>query len=87
MITEAKSKGLFSGMNILARIFISHVLFVHDVIIFWRDYVDDWKHMFKLFNAFCLAFGMDINKKKYAFYHHRISDDVREEINFAFCYN
>ena len=64
MITKAKLNGFFIGMKLDCAIFISHLLFNDDVIIFVNNSVEEWKYMYKILEILCSASGMEINPEK-----------------------
>ena len=86
MISKSKLEGLFLGMKIVFEIFISHLLFVDDVIFLGKDLVEEWNYMHTILKVLCYASGMELSSKKSVLYRNRISEVVRDHIGFVFNY-
>jgi len=52
----------------LYTLFIYHLLFVNDVLIFGPHSAIEWIAYKDIFNVLCVSFGMKINDSNYSFY-------------------
>ena len=73
-------------MKIASKIFISHLLFIDDVIIFGKYSVEEWNYMHTILKVLCYASGMELSSKKSVLYRNRISEVVRGHIGSVFNY-
>jgi hypothetical protein len=67
MINKAVETGTFKGLKVASGIYISHLLFVDDVLILGAGNIDFWKTLKILLTKFCLATGLSINTHKSGF--------------------
>ena len=76
MIEEAKRKGKIKGIKISARLFLTHLLFVDDVILFGFGSLEEWRAFKDILDTFCEASGMSININKSSFLHNDLGEDI-----------
>ena len=81
MIEEAKKKGKIKGIKILAHLFLTHLLFVDDVILFGFGSLEEWRAFKDILDTFCEASGMSININKSNFLHNDLGEDILRSIN------
>ena len=64
MIHDAQQRGVITGVKITSSLFLTHLLFVDDVLLFGEAIVDEWQQYKQLLDLFCSATGMQINEEK-----------------------
>jgi hypothetical protein len=64
LIDNAKIKGLLRGLKMAPNVFLSHLLFVDDIIIFGVGNVKEFKVIKSILDLYCTTTGMQINKDK-----------------------
>jgi hypothetical protein len=78
-LAHAKSHGLFRGVQISQTIYLSHLLFVDDVLIFCDGQRGDAEALYNLMKLFSRVTGMQINEGKSTL---SVNLMVEGEINF-----
>eukprot|EP00253_Pinus_taeda_P023181 PITA_23181 len=63
IILEKRSGGL-QGLKITEQFYLTHLLFVDDILIFLNGSVRDLTSLNEILNLFCRATGMEINREK-----------------------
>ena len=48
-------------MEVVSSIHLMHLIFVDDVIVFGKNYVEEWKYLHKIQGIFCLSSHMEVN--------------------------
>ena len=69
LIEDAKRNGKVKGIKISSHLFLTHLLFVDDVILFGCGTYEEWIAFKVLLDTFCEASGMCINLEKSCFLH------------------
>ena len=64
LIHDAQQRGVITGVKITSSLFLTHLLFVDDVLLFGEATVDEWQQYKQLLDLFYSATGMQINEKK-----------------------
>jgi len=67
LIGDAKSKGLLKGIKVLDSQYISHILFVDDVLLFRCGNRLELKCYYDILNLFSLASRIEVNPSKSCF--------------------
>lgn len=67
LIHKARRQGFLSGIHVARSLFITHLFFVDDVLLFGRGSRAEWKQYHCILNIFCDAFGLCINGSKSSF--------------------
>jgi hypothetical protein len=76
MLTEARQTRAISGMKILDRVSISHLLFVDNVLCFAQGTQRDLSALKGMLDLFCKATGMQTNMDKSCLLSHNLPDQV-----------
>lgn len=66
-INKEKSEGKIKGINISTSLYITHLLFVDDVLIFGCGSFDEWEVYKDILDYFCEVSGMKISFAKSSF--------------------
>ena len=69
LIEDAKRNGKIKGIKISSHLFLTHLLFVDDVILFGLGTYEEWIAFKVILDTFCEASGMCINLEKSYFLH------------------
>ena len=69
LIEDAKRNGKIKGIKISSHLFLTHLLFIDDVILFGLDSFEEWMAFKVILDTFCEASGMRINMDKSCFLH------------------
>eukprot|EP00253_Pinus_taeda_P008941 PITA_08941 len=64
LISEAKRTGMIKGLEVAANLFITHLLFVDDILLFTNGNLDEVKELKAILDLFMKATGMQINIRK-----------------------
>eukprot|EP00253_Pinus_taeda_P033361 PITA_33361 len=64
LILEAKRTGLIKGLEVAVNLFISHLLFVDDILLFTNGSLNEVKELKNILDLFMKATRMQINLKK-----------------------
>jgi len=64
LISFAKRSGCISGLKIMEHFYLTHLLFVDDILIFINGSVWDTTSLNEILHLFCSAIGMEINRGK-----------------------
>jgi len=83
-ILEAKALGRFKGIQVAPNLYITHLLFVDDVLIFCSGTRGESKILRDMLDLFSKATGMDINVGKSSLISHRLSPREVEDITGHF---
>ena len=68
MIKELTEHGDIVGIEVVASIFIIHLLFVDDILLFGGGTQREWQAIKNALDVFCDATGMSISPNKSQFY-------------------
>lgn len=77
---QAKSNGNVKGIKVSAHHYITHLLFIDDVLLFGIGHIDEWMYYKSIIDLFCLATGMSIGYPKSGFYSINCLVDFHEQI-------
>ena len=69
MIASAKENNLIKGIKVVVTLFITHTLFVDDVLIFGDKKVLEWQHIKSLIDTLYGASGMSISERESVLFH------------------
>eukprot|EP00253_Pinus_taeda_P019083 PITA_19083 len=64
LILEAKRTGLLKGLEVAVNLYISHLLFVDDILLFTNGNLNEMKELKTILDLFMKATGMQINLRK-----------------------
>lgn len=64
LIQKAKREGKVNGVEVAVNMFISHLLFVDDILVFSSGNSNEIKELKNIFDLFLKATGMQINFRK-----------------------
>ena len=64
LIEDAKRNGRIKGIKISSQLFLTHLLFVDDVILFGLGSFEEWMAFKVILDTFCEASSMRINMEK-----------------------
>lgn len=64
MIQKSKREGKIKGIEAAVNLFISHLLFVDDILVFTNGSTNELKDLKNIFELFLKAIGMQINPRK-----------------------
>eukprot|EP00253_Pinus_taeda_P028493 PITA_28493 len=64
LITTEKRRGGLQGLKIMEHFYLTHLLFVDDILIFLNGSVRDTISLNEILILFCKAMGMEINREK-----------------------
>ena len=67
LISYAKLAGKLQGIKISNSVFITHFIFLDDVILFGKGTLAEWVLFVEIVSLFCVAFGMEVSLSKYSF--------------------
>ena len=68
LIVASKSEGKLRGIKKYAFIFITHLVFVNDVVIFGSGFVKEWAYFSEIVLLLCNTSGMEISVCKSTFF-------------------
>jgi len=74
-ISQAKSVGTFSGIKISHVLYLTHLLFVDDVLIFSGGFIREAEVLRNVLSLFSKARGMQINDRKSSLSTHLLSEE------------
>ena len=63
-LLEAKKLGAFRGIKVGTKLFLSHLLFVDDILLFCNGLQKDAKNLREVLDLYCLANGMQDQCRK-----------------------
>ena len=81
MINIFKLKEKIKGIKISLTVFISHLIFVDDVILIRKGFKEEWQHFAEIIKILCAIFGMEVSITKSIFICHRVSEEVLRRIS------
>eukprot|EP00253_Pinus_taeda_P025127 PITA_25127 len=64
LITKARRAGLITGLEVAVNIFITHLLFVDDILLFTSGNINELKELKDILDIFLKATGLQINPRK-----------------------
>ena len=67
LISYAKLAGKLQGIKISNSVFITHFIFLDDVILFGKGTLAEWVFFAEIVPLFFAASGMEVSLSKYAF--------------------
>ena len=80
LIADAREHGLIKGIQITPSLALTHLLFVHDVILLGSGTLSDWMAFDVLLSSFCKASRMIISLDKSCFLYNNVEEDIRLDI-------
>jgi hypothetical protein len=83
-IKKAVANGSFKGLKVVVETFISHLLFVDDVLILGDANFEEWSLLHTLLRLFCKASGMVINCHKSCFLAQNIDPELVSKLSTVF---
>ena len=86
LIAQAKTDRKIIGLKVMGSIYLTHILFVDDVILFDDGSLLEWLHYKSLINLFCRASGMTVSPRKSSFGFLNIAEDTIRRIGAHFSY-
>ena len=87
MIKTFAEQGDILGIEVAASIFITHLLFVDDILLFGGGSQREWLTFKYALDVFCNATGMCISPRKSQFYQSLWDPDELEELQHHFAYD
>ena len=81
LIKDAKRNGKIKGIKISTKLFLTHLLFVDDVILFGLGSFEEWVAFNIILDTFCEASGMCININKSSFLHNHLDEALLRSIS------
>ena len=81
LIAEARRIGKLKGIKISPQLFLTHLLFVDDVLLFGMGSYDDWLAFKEILDTFCEASDMCISSNKSCFLHNDLDEDLLRSIS------
>ena len=86
LIAQAKADRKIIELKVTGSIYLTHILFLDDVILFGDGSLLEWIHYKSLINLFCRASGMTVSPRKYSFGFLNIVEDTIRRIGAHFSY-
>eukprot|EP00253_Pinus_taeda_P008165 PITA_08165 len=80
LLMEAKREGLIKGLEVAVNLFISHLLFVDDILLFTNGSLNEVKELKVILDIFMKATGMQINFRKSHFIFEGFNRNERAQI-------
>ena len=65
LINQEKAQGSFSGFKVARGLYVTHILFVDDVLIIGDGSMVEWIFLQALLRSFCKPSGLNISARKY----------------------
>ena len=84
LIKELSEHGEIVGIEVAAGIFITHLLFVDDILLFGGSTLREWQAIKNALDVFCDASGMSISPSKSHFYQSRLDPNELEDLHLLF---
>ena len=86
LISQAHSAGVISGIKLAPQLYLTHLLFVDDAILFGVGTLSEWKYYKHILDTFYSATGMEINVDKSSFLFHNIDEVTKQQISNILSY-
>ena len=86
LIAQDKTDKKIIGLKVMGSIYLTHILFVDNVILFDDGSLLEWLHYKSLINLFCRASGMTVSPRKSSFGFLNIAKDTIRRIGAHFSY-
>ena len=86
-LKDAKRQGSLKGIQVAPNMFITHLIFVDDVLIFYSGSVRYVNTIGEILDLFSKATGMEVNADKSTITTHRLREEERLEFLRIFPYN
>jgi len=80
LISNALNMGDIYGIKVAPSLYLTHLIFVDDAILFGMGTVEEWQHYKEIMDTLCSAIGMEINATKSSFLFNDIDDSVKHQI-------
>lgn len=84
LILKDKDEGKIRGIKVSHFDYISHLLFIDNVLLFGIANFVEWQNFKIILDRFCLAFGMEVSTHKSCLYHSNIEEDLCSQVNIIF---
>ena len=80
LISNALDRVDIYGIKVAPSLYLTHLIFVDDAILFGIGTVEEWQHYKEIMDTLCSAIGMEINATKSSFLFNDIDESVRHQI-------
>ena len=80
LISQAHSAGDIYGIKLAPQLYLTHLLFVDDAILFDAGTLSDWQHYKHILDTFCKVTSMEINLENSSFLFHNIDEVTNQQI-------
>lgn len=87
LVDSAKRQKKIQGNKISSHSYISHLLFVDDVLLFGLGSLKEWEAYRDIICVFCDASRMNISGQKFLFIHNNFLQDILDQISIFFPFN
>lgn len=67
LIIKARAGGSLSRVHVARDLYITHLLFVDDILLFGKGSKEEWVHFHAILENFCDASGLAVNASKSSF--------------------
>ena len=85
-ILDAKGRGLFEGLRLSTNTSITHLLFVDNILILFKDSKREAERLSEILTLFCKATGMRINLQKSSFTVINLEEEMQRYFQALFPY-
>ena len=80
LIQNAQQRGVITGVKVTSSLYLTHLLFVDDVILFGEETIVEWQHYKQILDMFCSLTAMQFSGDKSSFLFNVIYDITKENI-------
>jgi len=87
LLRKSLSEGVLSGVKVSRVIKILHLIFVDDILIMSKAYLEEWMLIKSLLEIFCCALGLKVNLEKSTSYHSGLQGEDLEKLKESFSIN
>jgi hypothetical protein len=81
---KAAEEGSFHGLKVASLKFVTHLLFVDDILILGNGDLKDWLEFKTILSMFCTASGMEVNCQKSSFLTQNIEPSLKNRLFLEF---
>jgi len=81
VIIVARKEGKLIGIRVSGLEYITHLLFVNDVLLFGHGFVREAQSYKEILDLFCKEMGMEVNLIKSSFSLNKLQDEITYRIN------
>jgi hypothetical protein len=86
LLKKGQNEGSLMGVKVSRIVKILHLLFVDDILIMTKAFLQEWEEINNLLNLFCSATGLKVNMRKSIFYHSRFQGELLEKFKDGYSY-